>query len=72
MLVDPGHTALEDREHALDGVGVHIAACVFLAAMVRVLLTDLAELLMFIGHEVRAGIEVIFERFLDVGKNSCR
>jgi len=33
-----------------------------------VLLADLAELLMFIGHQVRAGVQVILERLLDVEK----
>src|SRR6266404_4676221 len=69
VLVDPGHAALEDREHAF-GVGVHVTACIFLAAVVHGLmagisLPNIAELLVFIGHEVRAGIKVILESALD-------
>ena len=50
-----------------------MAASVFLAAAVhglvaRVLLADLAELLMLIGRQVRVGIEMILERLLDVEK----
>lgn len=52
-------------------VGVHIPARVFLAAVVDgfvagILLADLAELLAFIGHQVRAGVQVLLERLLDV------
>jgi len=50
---------------------VNRASRVFLAAMIDglvagELLTDLAELLVFVGHQVRAGIKVIAKRFLHV------
>lgn len=73
MLIDACHAALEDREHAFDGIGVHIAPSVFLTTvidgfMARILLADLAELLMLVGHQIRAGIEVIAKRTLHASK----
>jgi len=71
VLIYTSRAALEDREHALHGVGVHMAASVLLAPVVHgfvalVVLANLAELLVFVGDQVRASIQVIAERLFDV------
>ena len=52
VLVGSAHTALEDREPVLDGVGMHVAANVFLARVLDALVTG--------KHAIHAVIEAAF------------
>jgi hypothetical protein len=64
VLLDAGHSALEDREKAFDGVGMRVAAHPFLFAVIARFVTgeapaDRAVHVGLIGSEIAGGIGVI-------------
>lgn len=66
MLGHASHAALKDAEHPFDGVRADIATHglvyrVIADLVADELLTDLAELLMFVGHEPRITGDMILK-----------
>lgn len=73
MLIGADHAALEDREHTFNGVRIHVATSVFLATMVDSfmageLFTNVAKFLMFVGHQIRFGRNVLLKCTLHASK----
>src|SRR6267143_801667 len=71
MLIDTDHTALENREIALDGVGVRVAADPFFLAVINGFMAgeappDRAVHIRLIGAEMAGGIGVIENDLADL------
>jgi hypothetical protein len=73
VLIDAGHSALEDREIAFNGVGVSIAAHPFLAPVIDGFVTseapaDRAVRVRLIGAEMARGVGILHDHAADFAR----